>query len=103
MVLTSKQMEYLPAIMWLLDTNPKTRLVGRTTLMLYVACLHAIENPNVSIPIIDHFPFSHANFDHNILRLLSIMIQDEEFKNIPFVINHQNRTIRVSSKVTETK
>lgn len=94
MNLTREQVKHLPSIEWLVaDTRPD-RYSGRTTVLLYALILKAINNPNVYVPIIDHYPLSKLHFEVNVGRLLKIMLQDIEFKDKNIILNETDMAIK---------
>jgi hypothetical protein len=85
--LTLLQQLALPSIKWLLDSRAIGS--GRTTLMAHAFVQLAIERPNTSIQIFDHFP----NIDYkNLITEIYTICREKDIK-IQYVAS--NRTIRV--------
>lgn len=92
MKLTSEQMKHLSSAQWLFSD---TRATGKTTLILYVLLLKAIEFPKMEIAIVDHIPFQFPYWERILRPLLFSMIKDPEFSEYNFVINNSRASIKM--------
>lgn len=98
--LTLKQLEALPIIEWLFDTDAfsNTRATGRTTVLAYYFINKAIQTGK-PIELFDHFP-GYQSIKYGILPRVLQILKDDYSNKYEYSYSVLNNTIRVTPKHT---